>query len=1309
MTNPTQQELDRGALAAPARTLLDVLTATAEAHPDALALETPEGPLDYRALLDLVHGRADDLARHGVRRGDRVGVRIPSGGRDLSVSILAVLAAGAAYVPVDADDPEERATLVFGEAAVVGVVGAGGVLADRDGTALPVVDPAARAEAPTTDDDAWIIFTSGSTGVPKGVAVTHRSAAAFVDAEARMFLQGAPLGPGDRVLAGLSVAFDASCEEMWLAWGHGACLVPAPRSLVKSGVDLGPWLIAHGITVVSTVPTLAALWPDDALESVRLVIFGGEACPPELAARIASRDREVWNTYGPTEATVVACGALLDGSSPVRIGLPLDGWDLAVVDAEGQRVAPGQVGELVIGGVGLGRYLDPAKDAEKYAPFPELGWDRAYRSGDLVRYDPEGLVFQGRADDQVKLGGRRIELGEIDAALQALDDVAGGAAVVQRTPAGNQVLVGYVAPVAGATIDTAAANDRLRRELPAALVPLLAVVDNLPTRTSGKVDRAALPWPLEGAAGADLPPTVAWIAERWSAILGVPVADVDDDFFAHGGGSLTAAQLVSAIRERYPTTTVADVYDHPRIGALAAALDESGPVAAASRDVTPVPPRTGLLLTLLGLPLQVIRGLRLLSWTALVAAVLHATTMPFLPVLPWPVLVLALLLFVTPAGKMTITVVAARLLLAGVRPGDHPRGGSVHVRVWLAERIAEAVDGPSTAGAPWISYYARALGATIGRDVDLHTLPPVTGMLTVGKRASIEPEVDLAGHWVDGDVFRLGAVHVGADAVVHSRSTLMPGARVGDGAEVEAGSAVAGAVPAGERWAGSPAERVGSARHGREARPASPKRWLLAYGAGSVAVAGLPVVGVAAGLAVAAAVVGRPASLGAAVGPALLAVPLATVVAGLVYAALVVAAVRLLGLGLTEGRHPVRSRTGWQVWSTERILDAARTLLFPLYASLVTPLWLRLLGAKVGRDTEISTVLLIPALTQIASGAFLADDTMVATYELGGGRVKIGRSKVGRRAFLGNSGMTGAGRSVPREALVAVLSAVPKKAKRGSSWLGSPPVRLRRAATQFDEERTFRPPRRLKVARGAWELLRLVAPMVSAAIGLGVAVTFLALWDTVGIGWTVLLAGPVLIVAGAVAAAVSTLAKWGFVGRITATEHPLWSSFVWRNEVQDTFVETVARPWFAEQAIGTPALAAWLRSLGATIGRGVWCETYWLPEADLVTIGDGATIARGTVVQTHLFHDRVMQLDTVTLDAGATLGPHGVVLPAAGIGPGATVGPASLVMRGEQVPGGTLWAGNPIGPWEHPPWRTTPDPVDGKRAETPSHVGAVAD
>src|SRR6202011_5048844 len=256
----------------------------------------------------------------------------------------ATLAAGAAYVPVDADDPEERAELVFGEANVVGVITEHGLVRGHGASR------GWRAGSPLGRDDAWIIFTSGSTGTPKGVAVTHHSAAAFVDAEAQMFLQDNPIGPDDRVLAGLSVAFDASCEEMWLAWRHGACLVAAPRSLVRSGMDLGPWLVSRDVTVVSTVPTLAALWPAEALEAVRLLIFGGEACPPELAERLAVDGREVWNTYGPTGARVVACAAGRGAVGRTGSGLPLRGWDLAVCAADPQPVDYGQVGELVIGG-----------------------------------------------------------------------------------------------------------------------------------------------------------------------------------------------------------------------------------------------------------------------------------------------------------------------------------------------------------------------------------------------------------------------------------------------------------------------------------------------------------------------------------------------------------------------------------------------------------------------------------------------------------------------------------------------------------------------------------------------------------------------------------------------------------------------------------------------------------------------------------------------------------------------------------------------------------------------------------------------
>lgn len=261
-------------------------------------------------------------------------------------------------------------------------------------------------------------------------------------------------------------------------------------------------------------------------------------------------------------------------------------------------------------------------------------------------------------------------------------------------------------------------------------------------------------------------------------------------------------------------------------------------------------------------------------------------------------------------------------------------------------------------------------------------------------------------------------------------------------------------------------------------------------------------------------------------------------VTGLVFAVLVVAFTRLLAIGLREGIHPVRGRIAWQAWTTERLLDSARTLLFPLYASLLTPTWLRLLGAKVGKEVEISTVLLIPSMTTIDDGAFLADDTMVASYELGGGWMRIAAARIGKRAFLGNSGMAGAGHKVPKDGLVAVLSVAPDKAKAGSSWLGSPPVRLRRVVNESDLERTYRPRTALRVARGLWELCRLVPVILTCALGLAVLLTLAALAAGVGLGWTVVLSGVVLLTAGAVAAGFATAAKWIFVGPIRPGEHP---------------------------------------------------------------------------------------------------------------------------------------------------------------------------
>ncbi len=1314
MTAQTTQlapELLRSPRAPAPRTLVDIFLASAYAQPDAPALDAAEGVLSYRELLEAAVAQARRLAAAGVGPGDRVGVRLPSGTQQLYVAILGVLVAGAAYVPVDADDPDERAELVFGQAQVRATLTAGAELllpgagegAHQSGPAVDGADPHDQARLPDLQDDAWIIFTSGSTGVPKGVAVRHQSAAAFVDAESRLFLQARPIGPGDRVLAGLSVAFDASCEEMWLAWRYGACLVAAPRSLVRSGMDLGPWLVSKRITIVSTVPTLAALWPPDCLDGVRLVIFGGESCPPELAERLVEDGREVWNTYGPTEATVVACAAPMTEDGPVRIGLPLDGWDLAVVDAGGRQVAPGEVGELIIGGVGLARYLDEAKDAEKFAPMPELGWQRAYRSGDLVRYEPAGLVFQGRADEQVKLGGRRIELGEVDAALQSLAGVTAAAAAVKTTGAGIQVLVGYLVVADPATFDQAAALTRLRTELPAALVPLLAVVDDLATRTSGKVDRAALPWPLTAAgAGAasehGLSGIAGWVAGEWERVLGSGVGGLDDDFFSHGGGSLAAAKLVSALRTRFAQVTVADIYAHPRLGDLVALLDASGTdadaadavAAAPARTVAPTPRRAQALQIVITLLVNTLAGLRWLTTLAVLNNLLSwlsPQARTWAPTVSWWWVLAGAVVFLSPIGRMGLAVIGARLLLRGLAPGRYPRGGSVHLRLWSAERLAEAVGAVNLAGAPWIAYYARALGAQVGRGVDLHTVPPITGMLKLGRQSAVEPEVDLSGYWVDGDQLVVGEIRIGAEATIGSRSTLAPGCQIGRGADIAPGSWVRGSVPAGERWAGAPAQPAGPASHSRPGVvPPRASHWVAAYGLASAVFSALPVLAALPGLWLASRSLRHAASLPAAIGRLAALVPAITVLWLVAYAVLTLVIVRLLGLGLSEGYHRVRSRVGWQVWGTERLLDAARSLLFPLYSSLLTPWWLRALGAKVGSNVEASTVLLLPAMTEIGDGAFLADDTMIASYELGGGWLRIGRAKVGKRAFLGNSGMAAGGRTVPKNALVAVLSAAPQKAKKGSSWLGSPPVQLRRAPDSAAGNRTFDPPGRLKAARALVELCRLVPTMCTAAIGVGVLAVLEALAGSqsstaAGFVLAAALGGAVLLAAGAVAGGVTSLAKWLLVGRTTAREYPLWSSFVWRNEVVDVFVELVAAVWFARAATGTAVLNLWLRSLGATIGRGVWCETYWLPEADLITLGDAVTVNRGCVVQTHLFHDRILRMDTVVLHPGSTLGPHGVVLPASEIGAGSTVGPASLVMRGESVPAGSDWLGNPIRPW----------------------------
>lgn len=1287
------------ACAPPSRTLIELFSATVTEFPDAVALESAAETLTYRSLSMRVNEVATALWEAGVRRGDRVGIRMPSGSVDLYIAILAVLHAGAAYVPVDWDDPDERAETVFSEAAVSAVVGEHLAITRH----LPL-EPFAEAPplehaSPSTADDAWVIFTSGSTGKPKGVAVSHRAAAALVDAEAALYLQAQPLGPGDRVMAGLSVAFDASCEEMWLAWRSGAALISAPRDVVRSGPDLGDWIVANRITAVSTVPTLASLWPIASLDNVRLLIFGGEACPLDLIVRLERSDREIWNTYGPTETTVIACGAIMTPTPPVRIGKPISGWKLAVIDQVTERpVAWGEKGELVISGVGMGRYLDPQKDAEKYAPLPSLGWERAYRTGDIVLADQEGLVFVGRTDDQIKLGGKRIELGEIDDHLAQMPGVNAGAAALHQTNAGSEVLVGYLTQAPGQHIDVATVQSLMAQRLPGGVVPVLAIVDELPMKTSGKVDRGALPWPLAHDEGdqTDLTATESWLKGLWIDQLGPLPIGTRTSFFEIGGGSVQVARLMANIRDVHPSAEIRELYANPTLTAMAAYIDGLDLVTTSRSMPTslPIAPRI-FQVAFIG-AVYLLNAVRYI--VALVAVVwvldtfFYAGWVPHVPFLP--VLIAWVLIFSTP-GRVLQAAIVARVLTMGLRPGSYRRGGWTHVRVWAAERFLHFLRLDQVCGSSFSRTFHRLMGNRVGARCHLACLPPVSGLATIGDDVTIEYEADLSGYWIEGDIVHIGTVTVADGARIGTRSILSPGVEVGAHAEVLPGSHVDRNIRAGELWGGSPIRYEGDAGASwppPQGRTSGRDVWrrgkvMLAESVGLAIITFLPALAVVPGAVI---VLPQVIHLRQFEKVALVLAawaPLASVLIVLTWLASVIILVRVLATWIRPGYFPEDSAAGRAVWLTQTLLRRTLASAYPLYASVATPWFLRLLGARVGRDTEVSTIETIPHLTWLQDRTFIADHALVTSTRHRQGWVHIGTVVIGEGTFIGNSAIVGPDIDLPPDALVAVLSTSPRRAPAGSSWLGRPAEPIPRTVYSAAETATYYPSSWLKGARSTVEALRMLPFIINTWIELGMVVVLNAIYmDALfsngnrlsALGITTAFAFPLAVFAGVGATLIAVAAKWVLLGRFKEGDCPLFNSFVWRNELADVFAESLAVPSIIRLSIGSPIFNMYARAMGARIGRDVWCETWWLPEFDLISIGDRATINHGTVLQTHLFQDRVMALSRTEMQRGSTLGVNSFMLPGSNIGERAVVGVASLVLRDEQLPADTYWQGNPV-------------------------------
>jgi non-ribosomal peptide synthetase-like protein len=360
-------------------------------------------------------------------------------------------------------------------------------------------------------------------------------------------------------------------------------------------------------------------------------------------------------------------------------------------------------------------------------------------------------------------------------------------------------------------------------------------------------------------------------------------------------------------------------------------------------------------------------------------------------------------------------------------------------------------------------------------------------------------------------------------------------------------------------------------------------------------------------------------------------------------------------------------------------MAGARGVLFPLYATVYTRTWLRLLGIRIGRRTEVSTAAGLNRLVSIADLSFGADDVSYAAARARGGWLSVSPIVVGSRTFLGNGAIVPGAATIGDDSLIGVLSSAPPQCADGSSWFGAPAIELPRVPDQPGASRTTHPPARLILARGLTELGRILLPgTVSVILA---SVVYLAL-DTLGQQaglWPMVASAPfALFAAGLCAVAVTVAAKWLLIGRYRPGDHPLWSSFVWRDEVINTCQEQLAGPWLLHHALATPLMPAYLRAMGATVGKDVWFESLNVTEFDVVTLGEGSAINRHACLQTHLFHDRLMRIGPTTVGDGATLGPSTAVLPNTTIGAGASVGGRSVVMRGEDLPARTRWHGAPV-------------------------------
>ncbi len=1303
--------------------LCEIFTAAVAASPSAIAMTTLERRFTYREV-DLFAGAiACGLVARGIGPGDVVGLWMARG-PELLIAQIAIAKTGAAWLPFDADAPIERIAVCLGDAEAKALLTSEAFARKTAGAALPVpalIDlqiagqgagplPDPRARGATPDHPAYLIYTSGSTGVPKGIVISQRNICHYLRASNEIY----EITSSDVMFQGGSVAFDLSMEEIWIPYLVGATLFVATPEVLGETEQLPDILEEANVTVIDTVPTLLAVLPRD-VKTLRAIILGGEACPPAIVERWSRPGRTIFNGYGPTEATVVATIAELRPKQTVTIGKPIPNYSCYIVNDALEQVEPGVEGELLIGGPGVARgYLKrDALTAEKFIrnPFRSDGSDPIlYRSGDAALLDGNGdIAFRGRIDDQIKIRGFRVELGEIEAALSGMELVR-HAAVVLRHENGLDELVAFLT-TDGHKPEAHVLRAKLRETLPPYMVPSrYEFVESLPKLSSGKVDRKALKRvELTAPAGVDDEQETprdaieAKLLEAAKRVLPPGPIPFDADFFIDlGGHSLLAARFVGAVREtaRLAHVTLQDLYTHRTLRALGVHLSVRAELDATPRDLSFTPPpllRRFLCGFAQALALPFILAIVTAQWLGVFVSYMLITSANA-TLFEESATLLGVYMCVNLA-TVAVSILGKWLVIGRTKPGRYPVWGFYYYRWWLSQRLIGLTHAKWFQVSPLMNLYLKALGAEIGEDALVSEFDAgAIDLVSVGAGASLGARLKLANARVEGNELIIGRIDIGADAYIGSSCTIENDVMIGDGAALEdltslpAGSSVG----AHEIWNGSPARHVGMVNEAELDAPSTvgPIRRSVMTFLFTLLVLTIPPLGLLPIFPAFYLFDKLDAWLGFAdadhiyylAAIPLFAWPTAFVLVLVSVAFIVVFRWVVMPMRVREGVYSVWSWFYIRKWAVALATEVTLETLSSLFATLYMRSWYRLMGARIGKDSEISTNLSGRYdIVDIGEKCFIADEVVFGDEDVRRGWMYLKRVKTGDRVFIGNDAVLPPGAEIPSGALIGIKSKPPANSElsEGDTWFGSPPIKLP-VRQKFDgggATWTYQPPAWKKFMRAVYEAINVSLPtMLFMTFGTWAVESFgQSLID--GEYTTVVqlfILDSVLISVGMTLAVV--VVKWVTMGRYEPQVKPMWSFWAMRTEACAVLYWGLAGKVLLEHLRGTPFLPWMLRLFGAKFGKGVFMDMTDLTEFDCVRVGDYCALNAVAALQTHLYEDRVMKVGRVHLGQGVTVGAGSTVLYDTFIGDYARLGPLTVVMKGESIPAHSEWVGAPAEP-----------------------------